>query len=39
MLDVLDTNGREVTPHGIGAWDVAVVSRKIDPMMLRRPGC
>ena len=80
MLDLLVTNGRVVTPHGVGAWDVAVqgerivavtppgtfwpvttilrgkvivergllhgaladgrlVPRKIDPVMLRRPGC
>lgn len=37
MLDLLVTNGRVVTPPGAGAWDV--VSRKIDPVMLRRPGC
>jgi len=88
MLDLLVTNGRVVTPHGAGAWDVAggvephthlahritmhpdeelftlgpeddsrgkvivergtlhgglgdrrLVTRKIDPVMLRRPAC
>jgi hypothetical protein len=39
MLDVLVRNGRAVTPEGAGVWDVAVGSRKIDPVMRRRPGC
>jgi dihydropyrimidinase len=29
MLDLLITNGRAVTPHGAGAWDVAVQGERI----------
>lgn len=29
MLDLLVTNGRVVTPHGAGAWDVAVQCERI----------
>jgi len=29
MLDLLVTNGRVVTPHGAGAWDVAVQGERI----------
>ena len=29
MLDLLVTNGRVVTPHGAGAWDIAVQGERI----------
>src|SRR3954469_14106350 len=40
MLDLVIRSDRVVTPHGVGAWDVAIQGEKIVAVARARlPGC